>query len=264
MVRACIWICAGCCHGAREIRGVRRPEMSDRALRRIEQGSIPVIVIFKSPTSAGRRRTSSMAELQKPLSGHGSSPHGRHGTERHHAEAHLRREALPKPHRSKQCERRSAVGQAPRVCSVAVRRRVLPAWETRSRKQIEEDVEVLAKVRDPRSELREVFTLIATNLGGLDRLHQDRVPDSGAFVRELRKETLLASNAVWRALAVALHDANGGRRPEDGDRTAQGGWRVLGVGPPSSSSSGRSSTATRGSCSPTARASTQRPTSCSP
>ena len=27
-------------------------------------------------------------------------------------------------------------------------------------------------------------------------------------MRELRKETLLASNALWRALAVALHDAN--------------------------------------------------------
>ena len=65
----------------------------------------------------------------------------------------------------------------------------------------------MTKAHDPRRELRDVFTLIATNLGGLDRLHRDRVTDGGVFVRQLRAETLLASNALWRALAVALHDA---------------------------------------------------------
>ena len=52
-----------------------------------------------------------------------------------------------------------------------------------------------------------MFTLIATNLGGLDRLQRDRVSRSGAFVRQLRAETLLASSALWRALTVALHEA---------------------------------------------------------
>src|SRR5205823_971209 len=52
--------------------------------------------------------------------------------------------------------------------------------KTRSKKQIEQDVETLAKLKDPRGELREVFTLIATNLGGLERLQRDR--DTGKLL----------------------------------------------------------------------------------
>jgi len=60
-----------------------------------------------------------------------------------------------------------------------------------------------------RTELRTVFGEIATRLGGLERLHHDRLPagNRADFVRTLRRETLLASNATWRALAIALHEA---------------------------------------------------------
>jgi hypothetical protein len=60
-----------------------------------------------------------------------------------------------------------------------------------------------------RKDLREAFTQVATRFGGLERLQNGRVSkqDAGGLVRQLRQETLFASNALWRALFVALHDA---------------------------------------------------------
>jgi hypothetical protein len=83
---------------------------------------------------------------------------------------------------------------------------------TRSQKIINEGIEAIVADRGRsavRQELREVFTLIATRFGGLERLHLDRLHDksTGDLVRKLRKETLLTSSAAWRALLVALHDA---------------------------------------------------------
>ena len=203
--RICAW---GVATGLAKIRGVRRPEMSDRARRRIEQASIPVIVIEEP--DLGRQKTDfHTLNLQKPLSA--TVLHLTDDT----ALSDITRRLISdvRLFRNRIDLNNASVGaRSDKLLAFAQLRFVVASYllgrKTRSRKQIEEDVEVLAKLRDPRSELRDVFTLIATNLGGLDRLHRDRVPDSGAFVRELRKETLLASNAVWRALAVALHDAN--------------------------------------------------------
>ena len=182
--------------------------MSDRTRRRIEQASIPVIVIEEP--DLGRQKTDfHTLNLQKPLSA--TVLHLTDDT----ALSDITRRLISdvKLFRNRIDLNNASVGaRSDKLLVFAQLRFVVASYllgrKTRSRKQIEEDVEVLAKVRDPRSELRDVFTLIATNLGGLDRLHRDRVRDSGAFVRELRKQTLLASNAVWRALAVALHDAN--------------------------------------------------------
>jgi hypothetical protein len=83
---------------------------------------------------------------------------------------------------------------------------------TRQTKNIEQGVAQLVAERgmdELRQELRTVFGEVATRFGGLQRLHADRVPaaQAGEFVRTLRRETLLASNAAWRALFVALHSA---------------------------------------------------------
>ena len=50
---------------------------------------------------------------------------------------------------------------------------------------------------------------MATRFGGLQRLQRNHLPKqaAGDLVRTLRNETLLASNAAWRALFVALHEA---------------------------------------------------------
>ena len=59
-----------------------------------------------------------------------------------------------------------------------------------------------------RAELRDVFRAVATHFGGLDKLHRGLLgkDSSGDVVRRMRKETLLTSNAAWRALLVALHE----------------------------------------------------------
>ena len=84
--------------------------------------------------------------------------------------------------------------------------------KTRVRKAIDRDVEKLVEERgkdEVRKELREVFTQVATRFGGLQRLHRNHLSkqSAGDLVRTLRNETLLASNAAWRALFVALHEA---------------------------------------------------------
>jgi DGQHR domain-containing protein len=82
---------------------------------------------------------------------------------------------------------------------------------TRSTKLINSGVAEIVSERsfdEVRADLRETFTQIATRFGGLQRLHDNALPSkSGDLVRTLRSETLLASNAAWRALCVALHDA---------------------------------------------------------
>jgi DGQHR domain-containing protein len=202
--RICAW---GVATGLATIRGVKRPEMSDRARRRIEQASIPVIVIEEP--DLGRQKTDfHTLNLQKPL-----STTVLHLTDETVLSDITRRVISDvKLFQDRIDLNNASVGaRSDKLIAFAQLRFIVASYllgkKTRSKKQIEEDVESLAKTRDPRSELREVFTLIATNLGGLDRLHRNRVTSSGAFVRQLRAETLLSSSALWRALTVALHDA---------------------------------------------------------
>ncbi len=72
--------------------------------------------------------------------------------------------------------------------------------------QIEQLVEERGMAEVQR-ELREVFTAIATRCGGLSRLHRGAMTPqtSKAEVVKLRENTMLASNAAWRALLQALH-----------------------------------------------------------
>ena len=202
--RICAW---GVATGLARIRSVKRPEMSDRARRRIEQASIPVVVIEEP--DLGRQKTDfHTLNLQKAL----STTVLNLTDDTVLSDITRRVISNVKLFQNRIDLNNASVGaRSDKLLAFAQLRFVVASYllgkKTRSKTQIDEDVEALAKVRDPRSELREVFTLIATNLGGLDRLHRDRVSDSGAFVRELRKETLLASSALWRSLAVALHDA---------------------------------------------------------
>jgi DNA-sulfur modification-associated len=84
--------------------------------------------------------------------------------------------------------------------------------KTGTTKGIDEGVEKIVKDRGKdavRKDVREAFTQVATRLGGLERLHNGRVSkqDAGDLVRKLRQDTLLASNALWRALFVAVNQA---------------------------------------------------------
>ena len=202
--RICAW---GVATGLAKIRGVKRAELSGRARRRIEQASIPVIVI-EEPDLARQKRDFHTLNLQKPLSttvlNLTDDTVLSEITRRVIADVRLFEGRID-------LNNASAGARSDKLLAFAQLRFIVASYllgkKTRSKKQIEQDVEALANLQDPRRELREVFTLIATNLGGLDRLQRDRVSRSGAFVRQLRAETLLASSALWRALTVALHEA---------------------------------------------------------
>jgi DGQHR domain-containing protein len=83
--------------------------------------------------------------------------------------------------------------------------------DTRSTQRIEAAVEKIVAERGidaVRAELRDVFGTVVTHFGGLDKLHRGLLGkgSSGDIIRRMRAETLLTSNAAWRALFVALHE----------------------------------------------------------
>ena len=202
--RICAWAVAA---GLAKLKGVKQPQMSDRARRRIEQASIPVIVI-EEPDLARQKTDFHTLNLQKPLSTTVLAL-----TDDTVLSEITRRviSDLKLFHDRIDLNNGSVGARSDKLLAFAQLRFIVASSllgkKTRSKRQVEEDVRNLVKERDPRGELREAFTLIATNLGGLDRLQRDRVNHSGAFVRKLRQETLLSSSGLWRALAVALHDA---------------------------------------------------------
>jgi DGQHR domain-containing protein len=194
------------------VKGVKRPEISEDALKRIQQATIPVVVVEEK--SLKRQKTDfSKLNQQKPLT----------STVLNLTDDTVLSELTRMVIRDiKLFEGRIDVNNASvgaksdKLLSFAQLRFVVASYllgkKTRVRKAIERDVERIVAEQGKetvRAELREVFTQVATRFGGLERLHRNQLPVQTAtdLLRTIRSETLLASTAAWRALFVALNEA---------------------------------------------------------
>jgi DGQHR domain-containing protein len=200
------------CLGLASVKGVKRPEISEAALKRIEQATVPVLVVEEK--NLKRQKTDfHTLNQQKPLTSTVLT------LTDDTVLSELTRMLI---HDVSLFDGRidlnnaSVSAKSDQLLSFAQLRFVLASYllskKTRVRKAMDRNVEKLVAERGKdavRKELREVFTQVATRFGGLQRLHKNHLPKqaAGDLVRTLRSETLLASNAAWRALFVALHEA---------------------------------------------------------
>src|SRR5262245_22755114 len=195
-----------------KVKGVKRPEISDAALKRIQLATIPVVVVEEQDLKRQKGDFNKLNQ-QKPLTSTVLS------LTDDTVLSELTRLLIDDV---KLFDRRidlnnASVGtKSDKLLSFSQLRFVVASYllgkKTRVRKAIDRDVEKLVADRGKgavRKELREVFTQVATRFGGLQRLQRNHLPKqaAGDLVRTLRNETLLASNAAWRALFVALHEA---------------------------------------------------------
>lgn len=198
--------------GLVKVKGVKRPEMTEAAEKRIQLATIPVVVIEEK--DLGRQRSDfNKLNQQKALT----------ATVLNLTDdtvlSELTRMVIHDVHLfdGRIDLNNASVGvKSDKLLSFAQLRFVVASYllgkRTRSPKSMEESIKAIVDERGKdvvRAELREVFTQVATRFGGLERLQNDRVSkeQAGDFVRTLRAETLLLSNAAWRALFVALNDA---------------------------------------------------------
>jgi DGQHR domain-containing protein len=198
--------------GLAKVRGVKRPQISEQALRRIEQATIPVLVIEEN--DLGRQKSEFNAlNRQKPLTA--SVLQLTDTSELSRLTRQLIHDVALFSDRI-DLNNASVGAGSDKLLAFSQLRFVVGSYllgrRTRQVKELEHSAAQLIEEKgfeQLRSELRNVFTKIATQFGGLERLQSDRTPtgDAGEFVRTLRRETLLASNATWRALAIALHEA---------------------------------------------------------
>jgi DGQHR domain-containing protein len=198
--------------GLAKVKGVKRPEISDAALKRINLATIPVVVVEEKNLS--RQKTDfNKLNQQKALTSTVLN------LTDDSALSELTRMVIAdvKLFDGHIDLNNASVGaKSDKLLSFAQLRFVVASYllgrKTRTTKGIDEGVKKIVDKRGMkavRAELREVFTQVASRFGGLERLQSDRVPKSevGDFVRTLRAGTLFASNALWRALFVALHEA---------------------------------------------------------
>jgi DGQHR domain-containing protein len=195
-----------------KVRGVKRPQMSAAAEERITQATIPAMVVVESDLKRQKGDFNRLNQ-QKPLT----------STVLTLTDETLLSELTKGViHDVAIFEDRidlnnASVGaKSDKLLSFAQLRFVVASYllgrATRSRKAIEEGVGQIVKEegkQSVRTELAEVFTEVVGKLGPLAQLHDKKVQanETGDFVRQVRRETLLASNAAWRALFVALHEA---------------------------------------------------------
>jgi DGQHR domain-containing protein len=200
------------CLDLAKVKGVKRPEVSDLALKRIQLATIPVVVIEEQDLKRQKVDFNRLNQ-QKPLT----------STVLNLTDetvlSELTRLVIDdvKLFDGRVDLNNASVGpKSDKLLSFSQLRFVVASYllgkKTRVRKAIDRDVEKLVTERGKdavRKELREVFTQVATRFGGLQRLHRNHLPkqNAGDLVRTLRTETLLASNAAWRALFVALNEA---------------------------------------------------------
>jgi DGQHR domain-containing protein len=197
---------------AAKVRGVQRPEMSAEAAKRIELAVIPALVI-EEPSLARQKGDFNKLNRQKPLT----------STVLALTDESLLSEitktligdvALFK---GRIDLNNASVGvKSDKLLAFAQLRFVVASYllgrATRSKEGIQEGVaEIVAQrgKRHVRADLKEIFTEVACKLDPLDPLQGQRVrtDEAGDVVREIRRRTLLASSAAWRALFVAIHDA---------------------------------------------------------
>ena len=199
------------CLDLAKVKGVKRPEISEAALKRIQLATIPVVVIEEKDL---KRQKGDFNKLNQQKALTSTVLNLTDDT----VLSELTRLLIDdvKLFDGRIDLNNASVGpKSDKLLSFSQLRFVVASYllgkKTRVRKAIDRDVEKLVAERGKdavRKELREVFTQVATRFGGLQRLHRNHLPKqaAGDLVRTLRTETLLASNAAWRALFVALHD----------------------------------------------------------
>lgn len=195
-----------------KVRGVKRPEMSAKARSRIERAAIPVLVV-EEPDLARQKSDFHKLNRQKPLT----------STVLALTDDSLLSD-LTKTligdvalFDGRVDLNNASVGpKSDKLLSFAQLRFVVASYllgrATRSKEGIRDRITEIIDERGKRkvrTELREVFTQVASQLGPLGQLQKRSVPanEVGGMVRQIRSETLLASNAAWRALFVAIHEA---------------------------------------------------------
>lgn len=200
------------CLDLAKVKGVRRPDISDAALKRIQLATIPVVVVEEQDLKRQKVDFNKLNQ-QKPLT----------STVLNLTDDSVLSELTRlliddvKLFEGRVDLNNASVGpKSDKLLSFSQLRFVVASYllgkKTRVRTAIDRDVEKLVAElgKDTvRKDLREVFTQVATRFGGLQRLHRNHLSKqaAGDLVRTLRAETLLASNAAWRALFVALQEA---------------------------------------------------------
>jgi len=198
--------------GVARVRGVKRPQMSAKAKRRIEHAAIPVLVV-EEPNLGRQKSDFHKLNRQKPLT----------STVLALTDDSLLSDLTKTligdvPLFSGRIDLNNAsVGpKSDKLLAFAQLRFVVASYllgrATRSKEGIRNGVAEIVSTRGKREvrvELKKVFTEVASKLDALERLQKGKVPadEAGALVRQIRSETLLASNAAWRALFVAIHEA---------------------------------------------------------
>jgi DGQHR domain-containing protein len=195
-----------------KVRGVRRPRVGQRALKRIERAVIPVVVVEER--DLGRQKSDfNKLNQQKPLTSTvlalTDDSQLSELTKALIADVALFRDRID-------LNNASVGARSDKLLSFAQLRFAVASYllgrRTRNKALINRDVaEILRREgkKAVREDLKAVFTEVARKLGGLEPLQSKRLSSAGAgdLVRTLRRETLLSSSAAWRALFVALHEA---------------------------------------------------------
>ncbi len=197
---------------AATIRGVKRPKVSAKAKRRIELAAIPVLVV-EEPNLDRQKSDFNKLNRQKPLTSSVLAL-----TDESLLSELTKTLIADVPLFTGRIDLNNAsVGpKSDKLLAFAQLRFVVASYllgrATRSKEGIRDGVaEIVGErgKRQVRSELKQVFNEVAGKLDALKPLEKGRVPanEAGDLVRRIRSETLLASNAAWRALFVAIHEA---------------------------------------------------------
>jgi DGQHR domain-containing protein len=197
---------------AAKVRGVRRPEMSTKARRRIERAAIPVLVI-EEPDLGRQKSDFHKLNQQKPL-----TPTVQALTD-DSVLSDLTKTLIADVALFKgriDLNNASVGAKSDKLLAFAQLRFVVASYllgrATRSKERIQEEmIEAVGErgKRHVRADLKQAFTIVASELRPLASLQRGSVPavKAGDTVRQIRRDTLLASSAAWRALFVAIHDA---------------------------------------------------------
>lgn len=197
---------------AAAIRGVKRPKMSTKAKRRIEQAAIPVLVI-EEPNFSRQKSDFNKLNQQKALTASVQAL-----TDESLLSDLTKRLIADVPLFTGRIDLNNAsVGpKSDKLLAFAQLRFIVASYllgrATRSKEGIRDGVAEIVSERGKRqlrAELKEVFSEVAGRFDALKPLQKRTVPQSeaGDLVRRIRSETLLASSAAWRALFVAIHEA---------------------------------------------------------
>lgn len=197
---------------AAKVRGVKCPEMSIEARRRIERAAIPVLVV-EEPDFQRQKSDFHKLNQQKPLT----------STVLALTDDSLLSDLtktlirdVPLFKGRIDLNNASVGAKSDKLLAFAQLRFVVASYllgrATRTKEVIRHGIADIVEERGRRAvraDLKEVFTAAASRLDPLEPLQKGTVPAGqiGDAVRRIRGDTLLASSAAWRALFVAIHEA---------------------------------------------------------